>query len=211
MLNSALGGSQYNTSEVAPTQAFLSNASGWIVGNGAPPLFWDTDFQTEVASATAAATPFTGFKSGSAIGNAIGMGPFNGTFTSGSWQITMSIRANTNGTMGSGSMLYRFWKSVNPAGAGAQLIDSRFFSSSNAKATAVNPALCTADCILNTFYCFDEYVFIQTGWRNNAAGGNVNADCNWNVGPATQSTFLTPLFHEDLNLNLIHENYDELV
>jgi len=196
MTNTAIGGAHYALSQTPPTFAFLANASGWNVGAINVPVFWNSDFQTEVARATNKNTPYTGIISSANVGNCIEFGPLNGTFLAGTWNITMSIKSNTLGTPGSGSFIYQIWKSADGSGAGtnASLLSSPYISSSIGRCTTTVHQVLTSTVVLPDITLNNEYLLFSMQWRATVAGVGNNSDINLFVGPTTQSTFNTPEF-----------------
>jgi hypothetical protein len=194
MLNSDLGGSQYNTSITAPAFSFMNNTSGWVVATTAAPRFHKVDFQTEAAQAAGSPIPWTGITSSANVGNCIGIGPLNGIFLPGNWAITMSIKANSNGTPGSGSFVYELWKGPSSDGSGATRFTASYYSSSLGRCTAIVHQSLTTTLDLSEIILKNEYLFFMTQWRTTTAGGNANADINLYVGPNSQSVIKTTSF-----------------
>lgn len=191
------GGSHYSSSLTAPAHSFMGNSSGWNVGTVTPTKYSALVYNTEVSRTTiTATTPIATLNSESVAGNAILVGgPFTGSFTSGIWQITQSVKANTNGGDQGGNFHYLIFRGSDPTGSNATQISSTYGTSSS----ATNLTTDTSQTLLTSYNlpqinCNNEYLFLAVQWSITGAGGAVGCDVDLFVGPTTQSVFTTTNF-----------------
>ena len=185
---------------------FAATAFGWNVGQNNPPLFCEMNRAVEVVRTSTQwqATPTASIPNNNAAGsgasNSWAFGPLQGEFLSGSWQITMSVKAQTNANNQRGNFVYRFWKGYDISGSGAILIDPTYFSSSINRAVTGGAGVAvihnlSASVPLSGIILRNEYVFIQTIWSIFATSGNNGADEDIVFGSA--SFISTTPFIED--------------
>jgi len=178
---------------------FSASAYGWNMGTNSPPLWCELYRGVEVARNTAGrwfAAPSASVPNNT-IGNCWAIGPLNGEFLSGNWQITMSVIAVLRADGQVGMLNYRFWRANNVSGSNATLISPTYFSSSRAVpgntsgGNGVVLAL-TSSTALSNIILRNEYFFIQTYWGIITAGGNNGDDENYVFGPNSSLVKPTP-------------------
>lgn len=150
-------------------------------------------------------------QAGTNAGNCWMMGPFNGEFLAGNWQITMSQKCVTIGNAHSGRFNYRFWTAPTGSGEGASLITSTFFSSSilNMPANTTTVIAGTASVSLPNINLHNEYIFIHTQWSIITAGTNNNADNDYVFG-TTASLVIPPSFVTHSKQQILSWNISDL-
>jgi hypothetical protein len=95
----------------------------------------------------------------------------------------MSVKAATSTDNQVGNLVYKLWRGSNISGSNAVLISSTYFSSSRNPAVGGGPAQIgntgtrlTSSFSLPSTTFRTEYLFIQTYWSIDTAGGNNNDD-----------------------------------
>jgi hypothetical protein len=203
----SFSGSNFPSLYESPQPVFSASAFGWNVGQNNPPLYCEMNDGVEVVRTSTQwqASPTGSLPStnvaGSGASNSWAAGPFNGVFSSGSWAITMSVKAVTNANNQTGRFIYRFWKGGDLSGSSAALIMPTFYSSSvnvavtGGSGTAVINSM-SAVIPLPEIQFRSEYLFIQTYWSIVSAAGNNGSDEDFVFGP-TASFIKTTLFVQD--------------
>lgn len=163
---------------------------GWNVRTLNPPQFSEMNWGQEVVGTDVThwlPSP-TGSRpnmsaTGSGAGNCFVMGPFNGEFLRGPWNITMSVIAVNNSSTHTGRFIYRIWQGSDLSGSNASLVTSSFLSSSivTINSTSVGKSL-SGSFLFPGINLRDEYVFLHTQWSIVTAGGNSNADNDFVMG-----------------------------
>ena len=172
---------------------------GWIVGQNNPPLYCQMNRGIEISrlSAQWLAAPSTDTPnqnaSASGAGNGWMLGPLNGEFLAGNWQITMSVKATTNVAGQDGQFIYRVWTCESGSGANPTLVTSSFISSSSVtNLTTIPTALTTSVFLPRINLRGKEYVFFQTYWRIIGASTNNGGDVDYVFGLTASLVTTTP-------------------
>jgi len=128
------------------------------------------------------------------------LGPFNGIFDAGNWQVTASLRSVTNASTQLGRLVYKAYTSRTPN------IQSSFVDQGpvNWATSSITPSLATANIqqritasvTLPQIRLQNEYVVIREIFHLTTVGGNTNADADWSYGSTggsiTASILTTP-------------------
>jgi hypothetical protein len=172
---------------------------GWNTGRINPPLYCEMNWNQEVVRTSTQwqATPTQSAPNqnvgGSGAGNCWALGPVNGEFLAGNWQITMSMKSVTAAAAHTGRFIYRFWTSLTGSGENASLITSSYISSSVLSMPGNTTTVVAGTSSINLPYMNlrNEYIFIQTYWSviTNPGGGpaNNNVDQDYVLGNITSS------------------------
>jgi len=192
----SFSGSRFPSLYESPQPVFSASAWGWNMGQNNPPSICEMNSGIEIARGSAQwqSTPTASIPNNNAGGsggaNSWIAGPYNGEFLSGSWQITMSVKAVTSTDSQVGNMFYRFWKGTNISGSNASLISTTYFTSSRNPAVGGGTAQVgntltklTSSVSLPSTIFRNEYLFIQTYWSVVTNGGNNNDDEGYVFGP----------------------------
>ena len=195
-------------SEIVPTP-FTSSAFGWGMGQNNPPLYAEMSRSYEVLRTDGLSwlsTPSASIPN-PRRGNCWATGPYHGEFTSGSWQVSMSIKSATRSDNQRGRFIYRIWQGHDIGGGDATLVSPRFFSSSINPANGTGAAglaiinLLTGSLALPNISLVNEYIFIQTYWSIFAQGGNNQDDENYVFGP--NASVIKPTSYIDIHTQII--------
>jgi len=175
---------------------------GWNTGVINPPLYSEMNWNQEVVrtsnqwqSPPTQSAPNQN-AGGSGTGNCWALGPVNGEFLDGNWQITMSMKSVTLAAAHTGRFVYRFWTSLTGSGANASLITSSYISSSvlSMPGNTTTVVAGTSSIALPRINLHNEYIFIQTYWSiiTSPGGGpaNNNVDQDYVLGNITSSLVL---------------------
>jgi hypothetical protein len=170
---------------------------GWNTGRNNPPLFCQLNFGTEVIRTS---TQWLGVPrpdspstntSASGFGNSWMMGPFNGEFVQGQWNLSMSVASVTLASPHQGRFVYRVWTARSGSGGAASLVTASYISSSAISMSAVIGAVFvgSASFVLPSINLHKEYVFFQTQWSIMTAAGlpttNTSVDTDLVFGTAS--------------------------
>lgn len=128
------------------------------------------------------------------LGDAFRAGPFNGTFTAGTWSLIAAVIAVDAGGAHDGHARFRVWKSVNAAGSspteltavtqvGSSVTNLGVGVQQNSVATWSSGAIVLSN----------EYLFFQLAWAVDGAGGDALDDCLLRIGD-TATRIVTPNF-----------------
>jgi hypothetical protein len=167
---------------------------GWIVGQNTPPNFAEMNRGIEIirnggawrAFVTQSAPNQTA--SGSAGGNGWMMGPINGEFVPGRWQVTMSVKSTTSAAGQDGRFIYRIWTCASGSGAIAALVTSSFIppfiSSSLVTNLTTTPQVTTTSIAMPQINLHGGYIFFHTNWSITGASTNNGGDVDFVMGSA---------------------------
>ena len=186
---------------IAPIGA--TTVFGWNMGSNTsntPPKYCQKQASTEVArTSTMWTVAPTGSLPNPNLGDGWIIGPFNGIFNSGNWQVTMSLRSVSNAGAQLGRLVYKVYSAVNPS------IQSTYSSlTTNWASSSITPSLATtniqqritASVTLPQIRLQNEYVVIREIFHLTTVGGNTNADADWSYGSTggsiTASILTTP-------------------
>ena len=184
----------------SPQPVFSASAFGWNMGQNNPPSVAEMSASNEIIRNNASAwlsTPTSSIPN-NRKGNCWIAGPYSGEFLSGSWQITMSVKAVSAANSQVGNMFFRYWKGSNISGSNAALMSTTYFTSSLAAPVGSTTVIsrCTSSISLPSTIFRNEYLFIQTYWNVVTAGGGGapgnNNDEDYVFGPTASLIRPTP-------------------
>ena len=186
---SAFPGTNFGgTVTTAPTTT--DTTAGWNVGQNTAPNYAEMNWNSEVVrnangawtSVPSASAPRQNVR-GSGGGNCWVMGPFNGEFVAGNWNMTMSFRQVSNTSAHTNRVIYRVWTALSASGVNASLVSSTFFSSSIGSFSTLNVRTpMTSSITLPSINLRNEYIFLQTYCMVQTAGGNNASDMDHTLG-----------------------------
>lgn len=182
--------------EVSPPNT--NTTWGWVVGQNTPPNYCEMNQSVEVTRTNvqwlAAPTQSVPNQNAGGLGHGNGwiLGPIDGEFVPGNWQITMSVKSTTAANGQDGRFIYRVWTCASGSGAGPTLVTSSFISSSTVTNLTTTPVALTTNIRLPQINLHSGYVFLQTYWMITGAATNNQADVDNVFGSAAGKILSSP-------------------